>query len=754
MSLPRKKQAEIERVFKRVQEGMIEFDSIWDKVRKATTPNLKEKYEGDLKKEIKKLQRYREQIKSWASQSEITDKRPLLEARKSIERQMERFKVLEKESKTKKYSKEGLAQSGKTKKADPREAVYHWIGEKQDELREQLEEFEEQYEAATASGGKRKSKAKSEQLVTLDHWISRHNWHLDQLNAVKSRLEKKEISIKQANRIEEDLDYYISDNQEPGFVEDEFLYEAIDEDDSEEEEEKEEEDSEPEPEPEPPKKSKHQSDTTSRGKKDLKNSKAGNGKASSSSNTKSGKSSSRGGSATSKGSNSSSTDKKKQASDDKSLSKKGGGDKKATKLSSSSSTLTKSKSSASSSSAKGGDRKSESAKVEAAKKVKSVGGGEWNNRGGQSSTSSTSQAPPPIWGTAAQGGGRGGQTLATMLKKQEEMRAAAAAAAMAHQKQIAVRQRAAAAQQQQQQQEEGKATQRGIGMPGVGGRQSSMGALMGGDSQRQGGSSSHGGLAQVPLHHSKSTGTGSRYVGDSSGGGAGGVPPGVIGLMGRSAANGNRTTLTGGTSSSSSSGPSCNSQRVLADGIPGVVGAAVGGSISRDLRGDPTAERNVGGAASLSVLGKKNITQRYLKNLDMLDSSRRNMPGSVDTERPKQYVPGNPYRTPSCFPDLPAPVFDSPNFFSKFDTDTLFFIFYFQQGTQHQYLAARELKKQSWRYHKKFLTWFQRHNDPKFKNEDYEQGTYVFFDYESGWCKRIKSDFTFEYCHLEDELRI
>eukprot|EP00470_Lotharella_oceanica_P009733 CAMPEP_0170198058 /NCGR_PEP_ID=MMETSP0040_2-20121228/67884_1 /TAXON_ID=641309 /ORGANISM="Lotharella oceanica, Strain CCMP622" /LENGTH=60 /DNA_ID=CAMNT_0010447903 /DNA_START=40 /DNA_END=219 /DNA_ORIENTATION=+ len=60
MSLPRKKQAEIERVLKRVQEGIIEFDNIWEKVRKATTPNLKEKYEGDLKKEIKKLQRYRD----------------------------------------------------------------------------------------------------------------------------------------------------------------------------------------------------------------------------------------------------------------------------------------------------------------------------------------------------------------------------------------------------------------------------------------------------------------------------------------------------------------------------------------------------------------------------------------------------------------------------------------------------------------------------------------------------------------------
>ena len=48
--------------------------------------------------------------------------------------------------------------------------------------------------------------------------------------------------------------------------------------------------------------------------------------------------------------------------------------------------------------------------------------------------------------------------------------------------------------------------------------------------------------------------------------------------------------------------------------------------------------------------------------------------------------------------------------------------------------------------------WFQRHDDPKLTTDDFEQGTYVYFDYESGWIQRIKADFTFEYRHLEDEL--
>ena len=37
--------------------------------------NQKEKFEADLKKEIKKLQRYRDQMKMWSQSSEIKDKK-------------------------------------------------------------------------------------------------------------------------------------------------------------------------------------------------------------------------------------------------------------------------------------------------------------------------------------------------------------------------------------------------------------------------------------------------------------------------------------------------------------------------------------------------------------------------------------------------------------------------------------------------------------------------------------------------------
>jgi CCR4-NOT transcription complex subunit 3 len=116
MADKRKLQGEIDRCLKRVAEGVEQFDDIWQKVHNAANANQKEKSEADLKKEIKKLQRLRDQIKTWLTSNDIKDKRPLGENRKLIETRMERFKVVERETKTKAYSKEGL---GQVSKVDP-----------------------------------------------------------------------------------------------------------------------------------------------------------------------------------------------------------------------------------------------------------------------------------------------------------------------------------------------------------------------------------------------------------------------------------------------------------------------------------------------------------------------------------------------------------------------------------------------------------------------------------------------------------
>lgn len=43
------------------------------------------------------------------------------------------------------------------------------------------------------------------------------------------------------------------------------------------------------------------------------------------------------------------------------------------------------------------------------------------------------------------------------------------------------------------------------------------------------------------------------------------------------------------------------------------------------------------------------------------------------------------------------------------------------EGTKAQFLAAKALKKQSWRFHTKYMMWFQRHEEPKIINEEFEQ---------------------------------
>lgn len=69
----------------RIIEYLKYIISLCLKVHTAPNHNQKDKYEQELKKEIKKLQRLRDQIKAWISSTEIKDKKALQDARKNIE---------------------------------------------------------------------------------------------------------------------------------------------------------------------------------------------------------------------------------------------------------------------------------------------------------------------------------------------------------------------------------------------------------------------------------------------------------------------------------------------------------------------------------------------------------------------------------------------------------------------------------------------------------------------------------------------
>eukprot|EP00866_Antonospora_locustae_P001852 jgi/Antlo1/1852/938 len=114
------------------------------------------------------------------------------------------------------------------------------------------------------------------------------------------------------------------------------------------------------------------------------------------------------------------------------------------------------------------------------------------------------------------------------------------------------------------------------------------------------------------------------------------------------------------------------------------------------------------------------------------------------------YVPASPFDAPDFFPKTKPCVFEHQDIYKKLDIDTLFYIFYTERNTVHQYFASKVLKNRSWRFHTKYNTWFQRLEEPKYITEDYEQGSYMFFDYDTTWTIRKKTDFTFEYKYLEN----
>lgn len=207
MAATRKLQGEIDRCLKKVAEGVETFEDIWKKVHNATNTNqkqkhLQEKYEADLKKEIKKLQRLRDQIKSWIASAEIKDKSSLLENRRLIETQMERFKVVERETKTKAYSKEGL---GAAQKMDPAQRIKddarNWLTSSISSLQIQIDQYESEIESLLAGKKKRLDRDKQERMDDLRGKLDRHKFHITKLETLLRLLDNDGVEAEQVNKI-------------------------------------------------------------------------------------------------------------------------------------------------------------------------------------------------------------------------------------------------------------------------------------------------------------------------------------------------------------------------------------------------------------------------------------------------------------------------------------------------------------------------------------------------------------------------
>lgn len=126
--------------------------------------------------------------------SEIKDKTDITTARKEIERRMERFKLVEKEAKTKSFSKEGLNRAA----ADPRERargeMRDWLAATVEALEGQIEEFEAEAEsAAGGTGGGKKGKKPAPRVVHMEESISRHRQHITRLEQLLRLLDNEAV---------------------------------------------------------------------------------------------------------------------------------------------------------------------------------------------------------------------------------------------------------------------------------------------------------------------------------------------------------------------------------------------------------------------------------------------------------------------------------------------------------------------------------------------------------------------------------
>ncbi|CAD2109269.1 hypothetical protein YYG_02534 [Plasmodium vinckei petteri] len=167
-------------------------------------------------------------------------------------------------------------------------------------------------------------------------------------------------------------------------------------------------------------------------------------------------------------------------------------------------------------------------------------------------------------------------------------------------------------------------------------------------------------------------------------------------------------------------------------------------------------ETKITNNSKLSKSTQMLLERNSLKLQELIEGSYKNCIIKSDREQYRQYVPrmlwGNPCK---YFPATPLLEFQSPQLFEKFNLDTLFFIFYYQPGTYQQHLASKELKKKSWKYHKKYTTWFFPYgNTIRISNDKSEKGTYFSFDYETTWSNQLKENFLFEHIYLENETPI
>ncbi|XP_022919409.1 CCR4-NOT transcription complex subunit 3 [Onthophagus taurus] len=707
MAASRKLQGEIDRCLKKVTEGVETFHDIWQKVQNATNANQKEKYEADLKKEIKKLQRLRDQIKSWIASAEIKDKSLLMDNRKLIEQQMEKFKVVERETKTKAYSKEGL---GAAQKLDPvqkeRDEIQKWLKDSISTLSSQCDTLECEIESILANKKKKLDKDKQERVDVNKNRLERHRFHIKKLETLLRMLDNMSVEVPQIKAIKEDVDFYLESSQEIDFEENEYIYDDI------------------------------------VGLDDVELSGVG---LPSSATTDSNET---GGTPTSIISGSSpipspslSIPLHNHSSDSLNEDKKNAYNKpikpmavraSSTTMNSSSNSLLNSSvnstistpnnkvnlvsSTPSKQTAREITNPSPVCPVSTAGNFAAVTA---NNPSSKSTTINAENAPVSVIAINNQA-----QQVPLSTAITTNAMTVAVTTVHHHQPPTQLLQQPTSIQIQNSNNTNAKisnAMEQHHQQPN--------------NSTNNSSNNSNSNNCSSPISSTVSSRT----------------SPTLNNTIDVIVPNITQPIMNGPVLENKNDGMSSLkkiAQQVLdRAGLDNDQQAVL--EVTNKTQNSGKSEAQIPPLLGVAPLGAVPLLKEHQGQFQMMEAAFYHMPHPSDSERVRTYLPRTQFLTPSYYIQSPLPHSDSLEFYQRLGTETLFFVFYYMEGTKAQYLAAKALKKQSWRFHTKYMMWFQRHEEPKVINEEYEQGTYIYFDYEK-WGQRKKEGFTFEYKYLED----
>ncbi|KIJ70459.1 hypothetical protein HYDPIDRAFT_105187 [Hydnomerulius pinastri MD-312] len=749
----RKLQTEIDRTLKKVAEGVELFESIYEKMQSSTNQTQKEKQETDLKTQIKKLQRLRDQIKTWVASNDIKDKSALLDNRRLIETQMEKFKACEKEMKTKAFSKEGLTQSARLDpKAQEKLEVTLWLQQCVEDLTLQVEQAEAEVEALQGGGKKRGKGASSTagRLDELEHLNERRKWHVSRLELILRLLDNGSLTTERVLALKEDVTYFVESNTEEGFDEDEGLYDDLNLEEEEEkfglanddDENSDDSDAQSEDVPmrTPKKHDKDEESVASSSKRDDSPVQKKSGvtlqlrKASLATET-------------AKPPPNPNFAQQPMAS----ILKAGlpPAPRPAATLTpfryaaaaaaAVSATATAVPSTPSSSQPTSSNAASNSTSVPSTAPSIAPSTSQSMLQDSQL-TSSPSLTHPSVTSPMLSSASASHQPDGSFYSSQDSPAISEAVPSSVS---------GPAASPSPQRTTYQKEPVASPVLPRAASPAAPQ-AILSDTQQPQANGASQATQSSAPqllpagpsplpqqLQQLSTSGL-STSAGAPSPAQQPQYPPGV------------KVPLSAEPQSAASSQ---GAQQQATVGMQRPPSAAP----VQQAPGRPTASAFPGSLSDL-VASFETVKQKAphrMNNLGevhkLLEGGYTNAPQPVDTEKPKYYVPRHPFNTPAFYPQTPNPVLSTPGIFSQIDVETLFYVFYYLPGTYQQYLAAKELKRQSWRFHVKYLTWFQRHSEPQAITEEYEQGVYVYFDWEGSWCQRKKSDFRFEYRYLSED---